>query len=272
MSRFVYTKKHLRFLEDGYLKMNARDLARSFNARFGKKKTETAIKSALTNHGIKCGRKGGEKLITPRLYTTEHERFVRDLCPHVSKQELVERFNNRFGMQITLGKMKALMGNRKINSGRTGCFPKGHKSWNYGTKGQGLTGPNRTSFKKGNMPPNRKPLWSERVNVYGYIEIKVPERDPYTGFPTRYKLKHKWLWEQEHGPVPSGHVVAFRDGDKLNCRLENLMLISRNMLARLNQIGYGDAPPEIKPSIIALAELRVRAGEAKRIGDERAAL
>jgi len=145
---------------------------------------------------------------------------------------------------------------KKKNNGR---FKKGNKPWNAGTKGQGLTGANKTSFKKGNVPPNRKPLGSERIcSKDGYILINIAERNPHTGFPTRYKHKHVHMWEQDHGPVPKGMIVAFRDSDKLNIDPENLMLISRAELLVLNQYGYKETPDELKPSVLALAKLEVK--------------
>ncbi|MCK4789229.1 MAG: HNH endonuclease [Desulfobacteraceae bacterium] len=147
----------------------------------------------------------------------------------------------------------------KQRSGKTGRFQAGHVPWNDGTKGQGLTGANRKSFKKGNVPANRKPLWTERVCPKdGFILMKVPERNPYTGFSTRYKHKHVYIWEQEHGPVPKGMVVAFIDGDKTNCEPENLMLISRAELLALNQHGYKNMPDELKPNVLALSKLQAK--------------
>lgn len=146
-----------------------------------------------------------------------------------------------------------------------GRFYRGHKTWNAGTKGQGLTGPNSGSFKRGQVPPNRKPLWSERVDSKnGYIWMKVPEEDPYTGFPTRYKLKHVWIYEQKHGPVPKGYVVIFKDQNNRNFDPGNLEAIKRADLARLNQAGYKEAPGELKPSILALCRLKTKIGEARR--------
>ena len=120
-------------------------------------------------------------------------------------------------------------------------------------------GPNRTSFKKGNVPANIKPLGHERIDAKdGYIWIKVAEEDPYTGFPTRYKLKHYHIWEQENGPVPDGFILRFIDGDKTKIELDNLMLVSMAVNLRLNKHGYNDAPDELKPSILAMAKLEVK--------------
>lgn len=77
-----------------------------------------------------------------------------------------------------------------------------------------------TMFRKGQVPHNHKEVGSERVNIYGYIEVKVAE-------PNRWKLKHRIVWERTNGEIPKGYNVQFRNRDKLDCRIENLYLISR---------------------------------------------
>jgi len=253
-----YTREQIKFARVGYMTMNTRDLARAFNKKFKTRKTETAIQSLLSNHKITCGRKGNDRLINRRrLYSDEHERFVRENCAAISKKDLTGLFNDRFGLNMTLEKMKAFMANRHIDSGRTGYFPKGNKPWNEGAKG--LVKPNSGNFKKGNAPPNRKPLGSERYDPRYGISIKVAERDPYTGFPTRYKLKHVYVWEQNFGPVPKGKIIAFIDGDNTNCEPKNLMAITRAELLTLNRNGYKKIPKELKPSVLVLSKLQARA-------------
>lgn len=77
-----------------------------------------------------------------------------------------------------------------------------------------------TMFKKGHTPGNHKPVGSERVNVYGYIERKVAE-------PNKWECKHRIIWKQAHGDIPKGYNIQFKDGNPLNCILENLYIISR---------------------------------------------
>lgn len=43
----------------------------------------------------------------------------------------------------------------------------------------------------------------------------------------RWVPYHRHLWEQENGPIPAGHNLIFRDGNTMNCALDNLELISR---------------------------------------------
>lgn len=153
-------------------------------------------------------------------YTAEQIEFLRARYPLVCLTDLVSAFNINFNLNLTNGQIKGTLRHNHILSGRTGCFEKNHKSWNIGKKG--LTTANQGTFKKGNVPPNRKPLGSERIEKDGYISIKVAEINPYTGFPTRYKLKHVYIWEQVHGKVPPGKAVIFKDSNKFNFDPDNI--------------------------------------------------
>ena len=270
MARSRYTAEHLEFLREGYASMLLPALTTDFNSRFGTAKTETQIKSTLTNHKITCGRKTGKTKGRYLLFTGDEAGFLKENYKRFSLKHLVAEFNNLFP-EKTEGQIRSFTRNHGVKSGRTGHFEKGQESWNLGKKG--YMGANLTSFKKGNAPANKKPLWSERVDSKdGFILMKVPERDPHTGFPTRYKHKHVWIWEQANGPVPGGHAVVFRDSDKLNCQLENLMLLTRAELLVLNLHGYREFPGELKPSVLALARVEAKAGIRTRPGRGRKSL
>lgn len=259
MSRFKFTREHLSFLRIKYLSMNVRDLTLAFNSHFCLKKTESSIRSALRKYKIRCGRNGKDKLIThKRLLTYEQDQFVRTECIGRPREETLKLLNKKFSLNIKTHQYVAYTKNHKISSGLTGCFEKNQKPWNAGTKGQGLTGANSGSFKKGDAPINRKPLGSERICPKdGFILIKVAEKDPHAGFNTRYKHKKRHVWEKNFGPIPEDKIVAFIDGDKLNCDPENLMLISRAELLTLNRYGYREMPKELKPTILAVSKLKV---------------
>lgn len=201
-------------------------------------------------------------------YKAKHLEFLRRGYVAMMIPALTQAFNARFRCNLTEGQILAATKNHGIKSGRDCRFIKGHQPWNSATKGQGLTGANIHSFKKGNVPANRNPLWTERIDSKdGFILIKIPERNPHTGHPTRYKHKHVWMWEQKHGPRPDGMIVAFRDGDRQNCDTNNLMLISRAELLRLNQRGYKSIPDELKPSLLALTKLEVKTFEKMKDAD-----
>lgn len=197
-------------------------------------------------------------------YTPEQILFLREGFASMSRHSLTEAFNARFGTNRSIKQIEAYLRNHRIRSGRTGRFVKGHAAWNLGKKG--FMGPNITSFQPGHMPRNKRRLWSERITRDGYIEISIPERNPHTGAPNRWKLKHVWLWEMKHGAVPKGHVLIFKDGDRLNCDIDNLLLIKRMELLSLNLHNYRGTNSELKPSVLALARLEAKARIRTRPG------
>src|SRR5690606_35095265 len=152
-------------------------------------------------------------------------------------------------------------------TGRTGQFEKGQEPPNKGKRcpeGKGGRHPNarRTQFKKGQLPHNAQYLGHERVSKDGYVEISVAETNPHTGYSRRYVLKHRHEWEKVNGPIPEGHALKCLDGNKQNTDPSNWKLITRGVLARLNggrfrqSLAYDDAEPEVKPAVMALAELK----------------
>jgi hypothetical protein len=197
-------------------------------------------------------------------YTAEQVEFLQDKYVSLSRRNLTEAFNARFGTAKTEGQIVSTLKNHSIQSGRGGFFVKGHTPWNQGKKG--CTAPNSGQFKPGHTPRNKRRLWSERVNSDGYVEISVPERNPHTGAPTRFRPKHVWLWEMEHGPVSKEHALVFKDGNPLNCVIENLIMVTRSELLCLNLHGYNGTKSELKPSVLALAKLEAKAGIRTRPG------
>lgn len=83
----------------------------------------------------------------------------------------------------------------------------------------------KTQFKKGIRPYNTKPIGYERITDDGYILIKV-------SMDCKMVLKHRWVYEQVHGEIPDGYNIMFRDGNRQNCSLDNLELVSRGEAAR----------------------------------------
>ncbi|APO67399.1 HNH endonuclease domain-containing protein [Rhizobium gallicum] len=78
-------------------------------------------------------------------------------------------------------------------------------------------------------------------------------------------LKHKHLWEKQNGPLPEGMCLKCL-GDRLNTDPSNWEAIPRAVLPHLSArfgMGYDNAEPEVKPSIMAVAKLKHAVKEAK---------
>lgn len=78
-----------------------------------------------------------------------------------------------------------------------------------------------------------KPIGTERMSKDGYLERKVNNDLP---LQARWRAVHLVEWEQVHGPIPAGHALVFRNGDKADRRLDNLECITRAALMARNSI------------------------------------
>ena len=137
----------------------------------------------------------------------------------------------------------------------TGCgmIKKGATPWNKGLKGYQPGGRSKeTQFKAGQKPSNTwRPIGAERTSVEGHLYRKVAD----TGDKkTDWRQVHVLLWEAEHGPVPAGHFVVFRDRNPANIVLDNLLLVDRAEHMRRNTINR--YPPEIHQAGVTLGWFR----------------
>lgn len=186
-------------------------------------------------------------------YTEEMLMFLRQ-HEETPRTELTCKFNEKFGYNLSPDSIKAKCLRMGLKTGRSGCFAKGQTSWNKGKKG--YMGANVTSFKKGQQGWNTKPIGYERSTKDGYIEVKTAE-------PRTFELKHRVVWGKVHGEIPSGHALVFKNMNKQDCRIENLMLISRAELVRLNQSYRNLATPETNETCVLMAKIKNKTHKLK---------
>lgn len=107
------------------------------------------------------------------------------------------------------------------------------------------------------MPVNYRPVGSERVNVDDYVEIKVADPRTWVG-------KHTFIWEEHNGPVPKGYVVIFGDGDRRNFDPDNLILVSRKQLVRLNQKGLIQNNADLTRTAVIMVDLQQKIADRSK--------
>ena len=182
------------------------------------------------------------------FYSDEEINYLREIAPEKSNKEMAELFNKKFNTDINY---KALASTRKrygITTGRTGYFPKGNIPPNKGTKG--LTGANKTSFKKGHTPKNHKHVGSERIDSKdGYLLVKVAE-------PNKWQLKHRVIYEEHNDKIPKGYNVIFGDGDNRNFDINSLILVSRKQLLRLNKNNLIQKDADLTRTAVIITDLQ----------------
>lgn len=190
----------------------------------------------------------------PRNYTDEVLDFIRRDYKGISNAEMAIRLEKEFGRKFekkAVGKYRNLIGCPSGRKGAEGCVPH-----NKGKKGHCSPGCEKGWFKKGHMPKTHKPVGSERISVDGYYEIKVAE-------PRKWRLKHHVLWEQKYGPIPENHVVTFRDGNSLNCVVENLMLITKREHMVMNRFQFTVKDAELRAAGLQAAKLIIAIQDRK---------
>jgi hypothetical protein len=189
-----------------------------------------------------------------RFWTPEEDRLLRerysgsdtvDLAALLGRSRLAV-FQRANGMGLRKSpELLAEHGRRHLlQSGKAYRFPKGHVPWTKGLKGYDSGGrSHETRFKKGHMPATWVPIGTEvRDPKDGYLKRKVSD-DRTKASRFNWRLVHHLLWEKHHGPIPRGHAVAFRDGDRANISIKNLELITRGELAARNH--HSNLPPEL---------------------------
>ena len=166
-------------------------------------------------------------------------------------------------------------------------FPKGHVPANKGLRRPGWS-PGRmkdTQFKKGALSGRArkllKPLWAERISKDGYLERKISDTIP-DGVSRqeanrlrarRWRGVHLIVWEAANGPLPRGHAIAFKNGDKTDIRLDNLECISRRELMQRNTVH--NLPKPVVQAVRLLGalnrQIRKRTHDATQKQDHRPA-
>ncbi|MGN0489362.1 MAG: HNH endonuclease signature motif containing protein [Ruminococcus sp.] len=227
--------------------------------RFGYEMAETAIKSYKTAHKIKSGTpKGHRKGECPNAHPAWLVDYIIANHKGLGPTAMAEKVNKEFGTEYTHGQIKGIYARNKLKSGIDTKFKKGHEPANKGRKGYHAPGSEKGWFKKGGLPPNTKPVGYERINKDSYIEVKIKMRPSRPDCNDNFKAKHRLVWEEANGPIPEDCVIMFRDGDKQNCSLENLRLITKSEHATLNKLALRSNNPETTESELLLANIAQR--------------
>lgn len=264
--RIAWTPAQLIFIKRRQ-NLERRALHAEFVARFGPGIPLSAIASLCKRNGWLTGPRLGRLKGRLRIYSAEQIAFIRRHRTMPRRQlhkEFVRRFERPdllFPSFMTLCKRVGAF------TGRTGRFEKGSVPANKGKSMPYNANIARTQFKKGSRRGKAKelykPIGSERLSKDGYLERKIHD-----GLPlwSRWRAVHLLNWESLNGPIPKGMALKCKGG-RLNTDPSNWELVSRGVLPRLNGIhgrGYDDAPPELKPTILAVAKLQQQIYEKRK--------
>lgn len=167
-------------------------------------------------------------------YTDEEKQFFKNFVPGHSYKEIQSAFTKTFNWSIRINQIRRFLFSNNLSTGRIG------------------------KFKKGHIPKNTRKVGAERIDKKsGYVFIKVKE-------PNFWELKHRFIWEKEHGKMPEDSVIIFKDNNNKNCNIENLMLIKKSALSVMSQQKLHKYKNEEKETAALIAEAIVIIAEAKK--------
>lgn len=164
-------------------------------------------------------------MATYNTYSDEQVEFLKANAPLMSRKELTEHFNERFGTAKKERAIKSYCNARGFNSSSDGRFKNGHTSWQTGlNKEEFKSHYTEESFQKLTTPmmdANKTMRIGDETIKHGipYIVVSVDYGIP---FEKRIVAKRRYVWEQAYGPIPEDHCIIHLDNDEQNCELDNL--------------------------------------------------
>lgn len=277
--RFLWTDAHTRRLREAAKQgRTAGELAAEFGC------ATSVVRTRAQRHGVKLKRAIGK----PFGWTPEREAELARRYETQSAAEIAEAMGCTVGAVYnrawSLGLKKTSEWARECTRRRwadgrhknsLAGLEKG-RGWNKGLpQSEWIRDPSKvaaTQFKPGEMPYNWVPIGSYRVTTAGDVEQKVADDR------TPGKSRRNWrpvrvlVWEAEHGPVPKGHVVRFRDGcattDPDAIKVEHLECISRAENMRRNSF-WENLPPDAARLVQLRGALNRRINNLEREKNER---
>jgi hypothetical protein len=136
---------------------------------------------------------------------------------------------------------------------RKSQFKPGLRPWNTGKK---ITLPEKckaTQFKPGQRPHTWVPIGTTRVSPDGYLEVKFA--DVPDGHYKRWIPVHRQLWIQAHGPIPPGHVIAFKLGRRTTV-LAEITLDAIECITLKENMARNTIHNRLPPELRQVAQLR----------------
>lgn len=225
MKRHYWTCEEENFLRENYPRMSVKKIAAQLDRKFD------AVRMRLNKLRLRKNRKKivwiqpMDELIC-ELYPTRPAYEIAAKLGCTARQ--IWRRAQKLGVksQINFGQFKP-----GSETGRRHRFKKGHAPWNKGMKGLRLPGCEKGWFPKGHQSINtlrdgdivvRHNHLDRNGRPYKWIRIKKGT----------WRMLHVVTWENANGKVPRGHIVVFKNGDTMNCAIDNLECITRQESAR----------------------------------------
>jgi len=209
----IFTIGMVKWLEKNCSKYRISDLINEFHKEYGNNITSKQLKSKINN--------ASNNLHCPSYFkfTKEHLEWIKNNYDNpLTSEKIKEMFNKEFEVNVTASMIK--------NKARSlGCLKSKENLAKMYSK----------TCKK------TMEIGSERIiNGYIYKKIANNPRTTTKNFKETWDLKQRYVWKQHYGDIPKDYVIGFKDGNRLNCDIDNLFMLKKSDMSSLvsNEI-YG---------------------------------
>lgn len=198
--RIEWTAREIAFIKANFHRMTNPELARK-------------LKKKLTKVREKCYELG-LKHMEMEYWTSEQVQYLKDNYRTMGDTAIAAVFQERWPKKkvwskkhiekkrMYLGIKRTVAEEFEIRTGRFNA--KDYKDLNGKT-----------------FPEGKKRLWFSNGKYRWMIKVG-----------NQFIHYHRYKWEKHRGPIPKNKKIHFIDGDTTNCRLSNLVLLTRTELAR----------------------------------------
>lgn len=170
-------------------------------------------------------------------YSDEQVAFILSHYRGVSRKELTDAFNERFGTDKSVLAIKTWCCARGLKNGFDGRFEKGCTTWQKGVTGEAL----KAHYTEESYKRSREGITNRRIHKIGdtvmrhgipMIVVSVEKNLP---IDKRFMPKRRYVWEQAYGKIPPHHRIIHLDGDAMNCDLDNLYCVPTKFIPLINK-------------------------------------
>lgn len=253
-----YPEGMLDWIRENYMQLTLPELTEICNAKFHTSLNTKAMSSLKKRYKLTGAPRAK---VYSKIFPEEVAAFIEKNHKGTGHQAMADLIRQQLGMEYTAQQIKSFYKNHNLNSGLTGHFVKGQPSHNKGVpmSPEVYEKAKATMFKPGSRPHNTNEVGDIVLATVGYYKIKVAE-------PDVWEFCHIRAWQRAYGEIPEGMLVSFKDGNRENWSLENLMLITREENAVMNQKHLRFDRAEATESGLLVAKVELAAKRRKRKG------